>query len=284
MPDTAEVVLSPADQVYLEKVRMASRRFRAGVVGAPDLHHVVSAVRDVANFDVEVPTASQHREWELVKVGVKRLSVWYMRYLAEQLNNFGNNVTRLGDALVARTEALERADDELAARVGAAEERLARLEARVLGAHGDATRAAGTQGPTAPGGAVGTGAAAAPVSEAAGVGRATAPVSESAGVGRPAAPGQAADVGGPMAPVSEATGPRGPMAPATEVHAPASGVAPRAASGGPPSAKPGRSEPGNGGGHAKRASGPGARPGGKGGKGGKPRTNGSRPRNEGTSK
>src|SRR5581483_4537059 len=132
MSDSSQVILSPPDQVYLEKVRMATRRFKAGAARPADLHHVVQAVRDVASFDVEVPTASQHREWELVKVGVKRLSVWYMRYLAEQLNNFGSSVSRLGDVLVQRTEALERNDDELAARVGAAEARLARLEARVL--------------------------------------------------------------------------------------------------------------------------------------------------------
>ncbi len=89
----------------------------------------LDALREVATFDVEVPTASQRREWEYVKIAIKRLTSWYFRFLAAQLNIFGAHVLNLGDTLAARTDGLESASDELAVRLGAAEERLRRLEA-----------------------------------------------------------------------------------------------------------------------------------------------------------
>jgi hypothetical protein len=86
-------------------------------------------LRGVSTFDVEVPTASQRREWEYVKIAIKRLTSWYFRFLAAQLNLFGAHVLNVGDTLAARTDGLESASDELAVRLGAAEERLRRLEA-----------------------------------------------------------------------------------------------------------------------------------------------------------
>jgi hypothetical protein len=126
--------LGPATLVYIEKVRQATRRLRAqqpspGDAGPDSVRTSLDALRHVATFDVEVPTASQRREGELIKVAVKRLTSWYFRFLAAQLNVFGAHVINLGDTLAARTDGLESAADELAVRLGAAEERLRRLEA-----------------------------------------------------------------------------------------------------------------------------------------------------------
>ena len=96
--------LSPEAFLYIEKVRQTTKRLSAREPAPEDLCGAVQAVRDVATFDVEVPVASRRRELELVKTGVKRLSVWYMRYLAEQLNAFGKSVSDLGDALAKRTD------------------------------------------------------------------------------------------------------------------------------------------------------------------------------------
>jgi len=120
--------LGPDALVYIEKVRQTTRRLSAREPGGEDLSGAVQAVRNVATFDVEVPVASRRREFEIVKTGIKRLSVWYMRYLAQQLNAFGRSVSDLGDALAKRTEALASLADDLEVRVGAVEERLKRLE------------------------------------------------------------------------------------------------------------------------------------------------------------
>ncbi|HTT92664.1 MAG TPA: hypothetical protein VMF65_24125 [Acidimicrobiales bacterium] len=126
--------LGPATLVYIEKVRQATRRLKSreptlGGSGPDTVRVSLDALREVATFDVEVPTASQRREWEFVKIAIKRLTSWYFRFLAAQLNVFGAHVINLGDTLAARTDGLESAADELAVRVGAAEERLRRLEA-----------------------------------------------------------------------------------------------------------------------------------------------------------
>jgi hypothetical protein len=113
--------LSPEAFVYIEKVRQTTSRLGAEETAPEDLGGAVQAVRNVSTFDVEVPVASRRRELELVKTGVKRLSVWYMRYLAEQLNAFGKSVSDLGDALAKRTDALASVSDDLAVRLGAVE-------------------------------------------------------------------------------------------------------------------------------------------------------------------
>jgi hypothetical protein len=125
--------LAPATLVYIEKVRQATRRLKArepmlGGSGPDAVRVSLDALREVATFDVEVPTASQRREWEFVKVAIKRLTSWYFRFLAAQLNVFGAHVINLGDTLAARTDGLESTADELAVRMGAAEARLRRLE------------------------------------------------------------------------------------------------------------------------------------------------------------
>lgn len=130
--------LGSATLAYIEKVRQATRRLRAhdpapdgeGPAGSIAVRTSLEALRHVATFDVEVPTASQRKEWEYIKVTMKRLTSWYFRFLAAQLNVFGAHVINLGDALAARTDGLESTQEELAVRLGAAEERLRRLEAR----------------------------------------------------------------------------------------------------------------------------------------------------------
>ena len=121
--------LGSATLVYIEKVRQATRRLKARESKPDNVREALDALRGVSTFDVEVPTASQRREWEYVKIAIKRLTSWYFRFLAAQLNLFGAHVLNVGDTLAARADGLESASDELAVRLGAAEERLRRLEA-----------------------------------------------------------------------------------------------------------------------------------------------------------
>lgn len=114
--------------VYIEKVRKATKRLRAYETNPEDVRGALQSVRNVAGFNVEVPIVSPRREVKLVKTGVKRLSGWYMGYLAGQLNAFSATVVRLGETMASRLEDLERNSDELTARLGAVEARLSRLE------------------------------------------------------------------------------------------------------------------------------------------------------------
>jgi cell division protein FtsB len=120
--------LAPDDLVYVERVRQATKRLAYRAPAPDDLEDALQALEDVSHFDVEVPTASNRREVEVLKSGVKRLLAWYMRYLAVELNNFSAATARLAEVLARRTEKLEKGSDELAARVGALEERVRRLE------------------------------------------------------------------------------------------------------------------------------------------------------------
>jgi hypothetical protein len=114
--------------IYIEKVRKATSRLRAYETNPEDVRGALQSVRTVATFDVEVPILSPRREVQLVKTGVKRLGGWYMRYLSAQLNAFAATVVRLGETMASRVEELERNGDDLAARMGAVEARLTRLE------------------------------------------------------------------------------------------------------------------------------------------------------------
>ena len=114
--------------MYIEKVRQATKRLAAKEIEPDNVRGSLDTLRDMSNFDAEVPTASNRREWEYLKKAVKRLTVWYMRYMAEQLNAFAASAVRLGDALAAKTEGLESTTEDLSVRMGAAEARLRRLE------------------------------------------------------------------------------------------------------------------------------------------------------------
>lgn len=120
--------LSPDDLVYLERVRQAANRLAYRAPAPDDLEDALQVLQDVSHLDIEVPTASNRREVEMLKSGVKRLLAWYMRYLAVEFNNFSAATTRLGEVLAGRSEKLEKGSEELAVRLGALEERVRRLE------------------------------------------------------------------------------------------------------------------------------------------------------------
>ena len=114
--------------VYIEKVRKATKRLRAYETNPEDVRGALQAVKNVAGVNVEVPIVGPRREVQLVKTGVKRLVAFYMGYLAGQFNAFSASVVRLGETMASRLEDLERNGDEMAARLGAVEARLSRLE------------------------------------------------------------------------------------------------------------------------------------------------------------
>lgn len=116
---------------YLERVRRAAAALgvesnrRAGVAAA------ARAVRDAAPLDLEAPTSSATAPGVYLKVAVKRLTTWYLRYLTVQVATFANAVAALSEALVARLDELEAVGDAAASRTAEVERAMAELTARV---------------------------------------------------------------------------------------------------------------------------------------------------------
>jgi hypothetical protein len=95
---------------YLARVRRAAARLGVRPTSSAtsgDLDILLEDLADQTQIDAEVPTASRQREVRLLKVAVKRLTGWYLRYLAQQVTALGESVSRLGRELAARSDALE---------------------------------------------------------------------------------------------------------------------------------------------------------------------------------
>lgn len=122
----------PGRDAYLERVHRLTERLSARDVGPDDLGAALDAVRDVATVDVDAPTSSARPGARLLKTGVKKLVAWYMTYLAEEVNDLGFAVLRLGEALAARAARADTASAELGARLDRLETRLAELD-RLVG-------------------------------------------------------------------------------------------------------------------------------------------------------
>jgi hypothetical protein len=120
--------LTPETRAYLERVRQLTERLSAREVGPDDARAALEAVRDVAPVDADAPTGSACPESRLLKAGVKRLVAWYMTYLAEQVNDLGFALLRLGETLTARAERSDVNYMEMAARLSQLEEKVRRLE------------------------------------------------------------------------------------------------------------------------------------------------------------
>jgi hypothetical protein len=125
-PEAAD--LTPETLAYLERVLQLTERLSVREVGPDDVEAALEAVRDVAPVDADAPTGSARPEARLLKTGIKRLVAWYMTYLAEQVNDLGFALLRLGETLTARVERSDVRCKEMAARLSQLEEKVRRLE------------------------------------------------------------------------------------------------------------------------------------------------------------
>ncbi|HTV12270.1 MAG TPA: hypothetical protein VME20_10460 [Acidimicrobiales bacterium] len=111
---------------YLDKVERLVGRLAAREVGPEDVEGALGAALDVMPVDVDVPTKGG-AEARLLKAGVKRLTRWYFKYLAEQVDDIALALLRLGEVLAARGQRTESATAELARRLEALEHKVAQL-------------------------------------------------------------------------------------------------------------------------------------------------------------
>ncbi|MHB8505307.1 MAG: hypothetical protein ACYDEN_06245 [Acidimicrobiales bacterium] len=134
----AEARLEEVAPGYLEKVREAAAAL--GVEGrrGAGVAAEVAAVREAAALDLEAPTASSSAPGTLLKLSVKRLTTWYLRYLAVQVAGFASAVAALSEALLVRLDELDAADANVARDLAALDARVAGVERWLAGAGGEA--------------------------------------------------------------------------------------------------------------------------------------------------
>jgi hypothetical protein len=108
---------------YLERVRSGAGRFAVGRAGASDGRHAARLLEHQATIDVDVPTGSRAAPAALLKKVDKKLTLWYFRFVGQQVTLQGQAVARLGTATAARIEELEDEIAELRARVAELEQR-----------------------------------------------------------------------------------------------------------------------------------------------------------------
>lgn len=107
----------------IARIRTAAGRLAASEFRPDDLRHAALLLERQATIDLQVPTASRVPGVSLVKRTIKKLMIWYLRYLGHQISSFGQATARFGVTVANRV-------DELEAEVADLRERVARLEER----------------------------------------------------------------------------------------------------------------------------------------------------------
>ena len=107
----------------IARIRAAAGRLAASEFRPDDLRHAALLLERQATIDLEVPTASRVPGVALVKQSLKKLMIWYLRYLGHQMSSFGQATARFGVTVANRVDELEAEVADLRARVARLEER-----------------------------------------------------------------------------------------------------------------------------------------------------------------
>lgn len=108
----------------VQRFRAAAGRLAASEFRPDDLRHGALLLERQATIDLEVPTASRVPGVSLVKRTLKKLMIWYLRFLGHQISAFGQATARFGVTVANRVDALDDEVAELRGRVEAIEQRL----------------------------------------------------------------------------------------------------------------------------------------------------------------
>ena len=109
----------PAGRV--QRIRAAAARLAASEFRADDVRHAALLLERQATVDLQVPTASRVPGVSLAKRVLKKLMIWYLRFLGHQITAFGQATARFGVTVANRVDGLD-------ADVADLQERVARLE------------------------------------------------------------------------------------------------------------------------------------------------------------
>ena len=107
----------------IARIRNAAAKLGASTVEPGDIRHAALLLERQANIDLEVPTASRVPGVHLVKQVLKKLMIWYLRFLAAQVSAFGQATARFGVTVASRIDELEAEVAELRARIGRLEDK-----------------------------------------------------------------------------------------------------------------------------------------------------------------
>jgi hypothetical protein len=105
------------------RIRAAGARLAASEFRPDDLRHAALLLERQATLDLEVPTASRVPGVALVKRSLKKLMIWYLRFLGHQISAFGQATARFGVTVANRVDGVEAELAELRERVTRLEER-----------------------------------------------------------------------------------------------------------------------------------------------------------------
>lgn len=109
----------------ISRIRAAAARLAASEFRPDDLRHGALLLERQANIDLQVPTASRVPGVSLFKRSLKKLMIWYLRFLAHQISAFGQATARFGITVANRIEGAEADLADLTARVARLEATLA---------------------------------------------------------------------------------------------------------------------------------------------------------------
>jgi hypothetical protein len=124
----AERVLAVSSPGLLDLVRSYSMRLAVADREGSDLGAALAGVEELSQIDLEPPTASMSALARRVKMLVKKLIGWYLRYFGRQINAFGESVVHLGSVLAERSERLEGRVERVESTVSELAGRVERLE------------------------------------------------------------------------------------------------------------------------------------------------------------
>jgi hypothetical protein len=104
----AEVEATPGfPAAYAARVREAVRRLDPFPPFPLDVPQALALVTQESRIDVDVPLRTRRPGAKLAKVAVKRITAFYLRYLADQVGDLGQALVHLGTALAVRVEGVE---------------------------------------------------------------------------------------------------------------------------------------------------------------------------------
>jgi hypothetical protein len=113
----------------IARIRAIAAKLGATQVEPGDIRHAALLLERQATIDLEVPTASRVPGVHLVKQAVKKLMMWYLRFLAAQMTAFGHATAKFGVTVASRMDEHASRIDQLEAEIAQLQARLDRLEA-----------------------------------------------------------------------------------------------------------------------------------------------------------